>query len=61
RESGGSADDDVGCAAVIASRLAPTLISVGRQSQIHRQSPVGASLLAMAAGRLAVMLAEIRS
>jgi len=35
---------------------APTLILVGREFYIHRHSPVGASLLAIAVGQLAAMV-----
>ncbi|SFG95464.1 hypothetical protein SAMN03159297_02209 [Pseudomonas sp. NFACC45] len=48
RESGVSVCGDVECAAVIASKPAPTLFRGGCRMRIHRRSPVGASLLAIA-------------
>ena len=48
RDSGLSANNDVESAAAIASKLAPTLFPVDRNLYIHHQSPVGASLLAIA-------------
>jgi hypothetical protein len=43
-----SANNDVESDTAIASKLAPTLLPVGRNIYIHHQSPVGASLLAIA-------------
>ncbi|AXA57951.1 hypothetical protein CEQ51_27510 [Pseudomonas thivervalensis] len=47
-DSGGSAGIDVGCAAVIASKLAPTGGCAWRGTSVHSSARVGASLLAMA-------------
>ncbi|MBD0703376.1 hypothetical protein CF597_10220 [Pseudomonas sp. PSB1] len=47
---------DVECAAVIASRFAPTVVRVVRRSWMPPQIPVGASLLAKAVGRSESML-----
>ncbi|TWC25952.1 hypothetical protein FBY09_1531 [Pseudomonas sp. SJZ101] len=57
RESGGSACSDVECAAVIASKPAPTwVVRIAHRPLAHPRSPVGAGLLAKAVGQLAVML-----
>ncbi len=47
RDSGGSVQEDVGCAGVIASKLAPTGFCVVLDA-VRRRPRVGASLLAMA-------------
>ncbi len=48
RDSGVSVTGDFDCAAAIASRRAPTVFRGGCKIHIHRRSPVGASLLAIA-------------
>src|SRR5215216_2181106 len=55
RDSGGSACIDIECAAVIASRLAPTLVFRCLQYLYSQPIPVGASLLAIAVGQLALI------
>ena len=47
RESGGSVCISIGCAAVFASKLAPTMACGEHKTHGHPESPVGASLLAM--------------
>ena len=56
RDSGGSVGIDDGCVAVIASKLAPTGFFAGRGVAGYSRSRVGASLLAIAVGLLALMM-----
>ncbi|AOE63015.1 hypothetical protein AXG94_15010 [Pseudomonas corrugata] len=56
RDGGGSVTGDVGWADVIASRLAPTGFASCMKIEYTANPMVGASLLAMAVGRLAAML-----